>query len=149
MMKKRIIIFIILLMSVGCTQKQPAEPIEKEDVAITQTENTQEEGKDEEEAKEPQKTETDEPKENTSNETSLSREEYIIQTFADNGKTVDSSMWILEEQGPNKVAVIIKEGVGKGRPTISKLIFLWYGDSSSAEILFMMVNNNPLIGSDN
>lgn len=43
-----------------------------------------------------------------------------------------------KEEGPQKIAVIIKEGVGHGKPKISKLIFL-EGDTN--ELILVQVEN--------
>ncbi|CAM3440532.1 hypothetical protein [Erysipelothrix anatis] len=74
---------------------------------------------------------------------------YIIDTFAQYGYTApERSQWIVDQQGPHKVAVIIKENVGQGKPNISKLVFLWNDDAESTELLHVMINNTTQFGSD-
>lgn len=74
---------------------------------------------------------------------------YILDTFAEYGYTVpDRSQWIVEQQGPQKVAVIIKENIGQGKPNISKLVFLWDNQMETGELLHVMVSNTVKFGTD-
>lgn len=154
MFKKGLYILVLVLALTGCStvdQKENLEDSQKDTQDIT--DSIKEDTKKEEKI-EPETSDTEE--ENSENDTSnvieesenLSSEEYAIKIFSENGKNVDSSTWIFENQGPNKVAVIIKEPQTRNRPIISKLIFLWYGNSDTAEILFLQVDNNIIISND-
>lgn len=115
MMKKRISLMFLVLLIVGCSQ-QP-----KEEVPVVEVPELED--------SEP---ETVEP-------TPVTRSDYIRETFLEYGYTTPSeSEWIVKEEGPQKIAVVIKEGVGHGKPKISKLIFL-EGDTN--ELILVQVEN--------
>ena len=114
-MKKRISLMFLVLLIVGCSQ-QP-----KEEVPVVEVPELED--------SEP---ETVEP-------TPVTRSDYIRETFLEYGYTTPSeSEWIVKEEGPQKIAVVIKEGVGHGKPKISKLIFL-EGDTN--ELILVQVEN--------
>ncbi|MFV0394420.1 MAG: hypothetical protein ACK5LC_08485 [Coprobacillaceae bacterium] len=126
-MKKRIVItFLLGFLIVGCTTKSKEE-IREEKVKEEEME--------------------DEVVIDTSD--ALSQDEYILHIFELYGYTPpDKNSWIIKHEGDNKVAVIIKENIGNGKPDITKLIFLWNGSSDNAEILFIMINNQILFGDE-
>ena len=148
-MKRVLVLLVVSALLYGCSAKE-AVPNE---TAPTQEKETPKEGKQEPEKveiKEPEvvvEEPVEEPQETPVETTSgLTQDEFVIQTFADYGFTApDRSQWQFENQGPNKVAVIIKEPVQRGRPNISKLIFLWNGSAEQAEILHLSINNRVII----
>ncbi|MDF9824940.1 hypothetical protein M2475_001366 [Breznakia sp. PF5-3] len=128
-MKKRMVLIVLLgLLVVGCTSNNTTTEKEKDtDVIKTVDENTEE------------------SQENEEVISGMTQDEFIISTFASYGYTTpDKSDWIIKEEGNDKVAIIIKVHEGKGKPNISKLIFLWNGSSEEATVLFVMVNNQPM-----
>lgn len=135
MMKKRVVLLILIIVLTGCTSMPSKLP--KEDTPVV--EKTPDQPVDESCDLDSSTDEapTDVPVEK------LSRTEYIRKTFLDYGfVTPDESEWIVKEEGPKKVAVIIKEKVNKGKPNISKLIFL---EEETNKILFLEVNNKIII----
>ncbi len=148
-MKRVLVLLVVSALLYGCSAKE-AVPNE---TAPTQEKETPKEGKQEPEKVEIKEPEVvveepiEEPQETPVETTSgLTQDEFVIQTFADYGFTApDRSQWQFENQGPNKVAVIIKEPVQRGRPNISKLIFLWNGSAEQAEILHLSINNRVII----
>lgn len=127
MMKKRNSLMFLVLLLVGCSQ-QP-----KEEVPVVP--EVKEPEVSEPEVKEPEEAEPEEAE-----PTPVTRTDYIRDTFLEYGYTIPSeSEWIVKEEGPQKIAVIIKEGVGHGKPKISKLIFL-EGDTN--ELILVQVENS-------
>lgn len=126
-MKKRNSLMFLVLLLVGCSQ-QP-----KEEVPVVP--EVKEPEVSEPEVKEPEEAEPEEAE-----PTPVTRTDYIRDTFLEYGYTIPSeSEWIVKEEGPQKIAVIIKEGVGHGKPKISKLIFL-EGDTN--ELILVQVENS-------
>ncbi|WP_205700149.1 hypothetical protein [Erysipelothrix sp. HDW6C] len=149
-MKKRIVLSVVLMLALtACGAKDEPKTDENkqnETADVAQTPVTEEKPV---VVEKPVEQPVEQPVETPVEEVSLSQDDYIIQTFAAYGfDASNTGNWIVKQEGPNKVAVIIKEGVGRGRPNISKLIFLWNGSSVDAEILFIMVNNSVQYGSE-
>lgn len=127
MMKKRNSLMFLVLLLVGCSQ-QP-----KEEVPVVPEVK-------EPEVKEPEVSEPEDVEPEEAEPTPVTRTDYIRDTFLEYGYTTPSeSEWIVKEEGPQKIAVIIKEGVGHGNPKISKLIFL-EGDTN--ELILVQVENS-------
>ncbi|CAM3440672.1 membrane lipoprotein lipid attachment site-containing protein [Erysipelothrix anatis] len=146
-MKRIIVFFIVAALLSGCSTKTPAEvPVEK--IVETPKEPVQEPAT-KPEVTEPEVVEApiEEPQEvPLETPVGLTQDEFVVQTFANYGFTApERSQWQFENQGPNKIAVIIKEPVQRGRPNISKLIFLWNGSAEQAEILHLSINNRVII----
>lgn len=141
MMKKRIVLVLLAFFLVGCANVVPEAPqpeAPKSDPVVPEVETS-----DEKEESEPVVEE--EPKEEPKKDESvkMTRNEYIKSTFAAHGFTTPAEdKWIVKEEGPQKIAVIIKEPVSKGKPNISKLIFL---EGETNEILFLEINNKIII----
>lgn len=72
------------------------------------------------------------------------QEEFVRETFATyNYEAPEYAAWEVKEEGPDKMAVIIKEDVeGQNKPNISKVIYLWDGSKETAEVLHVEVENN-------
>ena len=127
MMKKRNSLMFFVLLLVECSQ-QP-----KEEVPVVPEVK-------EPEVKEPEVSEPEDVEPEEAEPTPVTRTDYIRDTFLEYGYTTPSeSEWIVKEEGPQKIAVIIKEGVGHGKPKISKLIFL-EGDTN--ELILVQVENS-------
>ena len=132
MMKKRNSLMFLVLLLVGCSQ-QP-----KEEVPVVP--EVKEPEVKEPEVKEPEVSEPEDVEPEEAEPTPVTRTDYIRDTFLEYGYTTPSeSEWIVKEEGPQKIAVIIKEGVGHGKPKISKLIFL-EGDTN--ELILVQVENS-------
>lgn len=127
MMKKRNSLMFLVLLLVGCSQ-QP-----KEEVPVVPEVK-------EPEVKEPEVSEPEDVEPEEAEPTPVTRTDYIRDPFLEYGYTTPSeSEWIVKEEGPQKIAVIIKEGVEHGKPKISKLIFL-EGDTN--ELILVQVENS-------
>ena len=74
------------------------------------------------------------------------RTQYIKDTFATyDFETPEPTTWIVKEEGPKKVAVIIKEqGAANQKPLISKLVFLEEGNQRT--VVFVQVQNKVKFG---
>lgn len=85
--------------------------------------------------------------EKANDSTNLSDEEllhdYVREVFSEYGyEAPDESKWIIKYEGSMKVVVIIKEyGI---KTTINKLIFLWDGSKTDAQILEVVINNRSV-----
>ena len=81
--------------------------------------------------------------EEQSNETTMSRMEFIEETFkSQNFKAPDKSQWQIKEEGPHKVVVIIKEIIPQQKPLITKLVLI---DDGSYKIEFLQIENTIII----
>ena len=74
------------------------------------------------------------------------QEEFVRETFATyDYEAPDYAVWEVNEEGPNKMAVIIKEDVeDQDKPNISKVIYLWNGSKEEAEVLHVTVENRDV-----
>lgn len=152
MMKKRIVLVLLAFFLVGCASVVPETPepetpksdpvtpevdtSDKKDDSETVADNS-----DKNDTSETADSNVDKPADTATN--SMSRNEYIRATFVEHGFTTPAeSQWIVKEEGPQKIAVIIKENVSRGKPNISKLIFL---EGSTNQILFLQINNRVII----
>lgn len=74
------------------------------------------------------------------------QEEFVRETFSSyDYDAPEYSAWEVKEEGPEKMAVIIKEEVeGQNKPNISKVIYLWNGSKETAEVLHVTVENNDV-----
>ena len=74
------------------------------------------------------------------------QEEFVRETFAEyNYEAPEYAAWNVKEEGPDKMAVIIKEDVeGQEKPNISKVIYLWSGSKETAEVLHVTVENQDV-----
>lgn len=132
-MKKRIVILLLALSLTGCVkvyqnEPKPVEPETVEPEAVTPESETATEVVEAEEVVAEQQT----------------RSDYIRATFAEYGYTAPSEdMWIVKEEGDRKIAVVIKENIGKGKPNITKLVFL---EGETNTILFLQIENSIKIG---
>lgn len=71
------------------------------------------------------------------------QEEFVRETFATyDYEAPEYTAWEVKEEGPDKMAVIIKEDVeGQNKPNISKVIYLWDGSKETAQVLHVEVEN--------
>lgn len=78
------------------------------------------------------------------------QEEFVRETFAKyNYEAPEYATWNVKEEGPDKMAVIIKENVdGQDKPNISKVIYLWDGSKETAEVLHVEVENQSVFSTD-
>lgn len=130
-MKKVVILFLLGIMITGCASNGSKQDETKKD----EVENKTKQSNDQDDKSERHK---------------LTQDEFIIETFASYGyETPSRDTWIVKNEEDNKVAVIIKEFEGKKKPDISKLIFLWNGNSEEAVILHVLVRNNVVYDNDN
>ena len=73
------------------------------------------------------------------------QDEFILNAFNDQGfDATDKEAWIVNEEGPNKTAVIIKDNSNANKPLISKIVYLKEGDKA-VKVLYMQVENNTII----
>ena len=154
-MKYKFLIALLSLMMVSACAKQEQAPIEKpvaekevqEEFSPETEKQDPVEVKEDEEVVEEKETDSIENPSEENNETPavFNEDQFIIDTFASYGYTVPNrSQWIVKQEGPNKTAVTIKENLNqKGKPDISKLIFLRNGNET--EILHLVVKNKVII----
>ena len=141
MMKKRNSLMFLVLLLVGCSQ-QPKEEVpvvpEVKEPEVSEPEVKEPEVSEPEDV-EPEEAEPEEAEPEDVEPTPVTRTDYIRDTFLEYGYTTPSeSEWIVKEEGPQKIAVIIKGGVGHGKSKICKLIFL-EGDTN--ELILVQVEN--------
>ena len=151
--KKLGIVVLILTMS-ACSTPEKAVEKDKQNHQQTQDiapEKQEDEDRTSEQKKDDVDTQTETPVEKNEQEPEVEKEvfdqdQFIINTFASyNYQVPDKSQWQVKEEGPNKVAVIIKENLNrKGKPDISKLVFLLNSDGEP-EILHLMIKNQVMI----
>ncbi len=73
------------------------------------------------------------------------QDEFILNAFNDQGFDAnDKEAWMVNEEGPNKTAVIIKDNSNGNKPLISKIVYLKEGDKA-VKVLYMQVENNTII----
>ena len=73
------------------------------------------------------------------------QDEFILNAFNDQGfDATDKEAWMVNEEGPNKTAVIIKDNSNGNKPLISKIVYLKEGDKA-VKVLYMQVENNTII----
>ena len=73
------------------------------------------------------------------------QDEFILNAFNDQGfDATDKEAWMVNEEGPNKTAVIIKDNSNANKPLISKIVYLKEGDKA-VKVLYMQVENNTII----
>lgn len=142
MIKKRIytIILIGLLVLVGCSNNGQNVEKENDNPSINNIEDNEDNKDNEKDTKKEDEVEND----NIVNDSEkYSRIDYINSVFKEyNYNAPDQSKWIIKEEGPSKIAVIIKENQKNSRPIMTKLIFL---EGNTNEILFLEIENNIII----
>lgn len=115
-MKLRVLLLSVLLLVSACSK---GEQVQKETPPIEDNPVQEEVKNPEEEVKRP------------------TPEAYAIESLLNKGKDISELSWKLEEQGPHKYALIIKEAT-KGKPNMTKFIFL---DKDNAYVdLHMMID---------
>ncbi len=72
-------------------------------------------------------------------DTTVSLESFVIDTFREYGKDVQESDFQIQKQGQVIRAVVIKEPQDRAKPLISKLIFL--ERNGNLEPQFLMIDN--------
>ena len=73
------------------------------------------------------------------------QDEFILNAFNDQGfDATDKEAWMVNEEGPNKTAVIIKDNSNGNKPLISKIVYLKEGNKA-VKVLYMQVENNTII----
>ena len=151
--KITLLLLVLFLVSACAIDKTQNESPQKEITESTSAlENKDEENKESDNSKNDALEKTDEKESETSESdhleetASFDQDQFIIDTFAAYGYEVpDKSQWIVKQEGPEKVAVIIKENLSrKGKPDISKLVFLIH-EGKEPEILHLMVKNKVII----
>lgn len=132
MMKKRIILVFLVMILGGCTHV----------VLDTSKNGSSQNGTESSGIKEGDNT-TGNIQEESNVDDSLSRNDYVRNIFAEYGYTAPAeNEWIVNEEGHQKVAVIIKENIPNGKPNITKIVFL---EGATNEIVFLQINNKIII----
>lgn len=134
MMKKRIVMAVLLLSLVGCkTVDKPAENSATPNTGETLPKENLNHSEDTSETKE----------DSMYSDHKTDTMSYIRSVFTEYGYDApDESIWQIKDEGPKKVAVIIKQLVPNSRPKITKLIFL---EGTHNEILFLQIDNKIII----
>lgn len=131
---------LLLVLSACAPATEDEEPITPPENEVVEDDTTADVETDEED-----EVEEDEVVETEKTETEL-QEEFVRETFAEyDYEAPEYSAWEVKEEGPEKIAVIIKEDVAdQDKPNISKVIYLWEGSKETAKVLHVTVENNDV-----
>lgn len=144
MMKKRIMMAVLLLSLLGCgtidKNKQPALGSNEALPKIPEYPDTPEISNTPKGVEENHKEDGSESSDLPDTQDRILFIKSIFNKYGYNAP--DVSKWKIEEQGPHKIAVIIKQHIPKGRPLITKLIF---NQSANNEIYFLQIENKIII----